>query len=274
MNTIKKIAVLLTCYNRREKTISCLKALFEATLPTEFMLDVFLVDDGCTDGTAVAVKAVYPKVKIIQGDGKLFWNKGMRLAWESATKVQEYDFYLWLNDDSTIHRSGLISLLGAAKNDNIMVGATVSSIDNKITYGGRIIKNGLLGLSDNVQKCDYFNGNIVLIPQEVFRNLGFNDQKFHHGLGDFDYGFRARKKGVQLLVAPNFCGYCEPNLTTKSWETKKVSVKDRFLLFQSPLGNNPQEYFIYDFRHNGLISAVSHYCYAYVKFLYISLVKK
>ena len=60
-----KIAVLLTCFNRKEKTLSCLAGLYESqrvyyernSSPIE--LEVFLTDDGCTDGTAQAVKASF-----------------------------------------------------------------------------------------------------------------------------------------------------------------------------------------------------------------------
>ena len=35
---------------------------------------------------------------------------------------------------------------------------------------------------------DYFNGNIVLVPQFVFRQLGYLDDYFTHSKGDYDYG--------------------------------------------------------------------------------------
>lgn len=65
-----KIATIITCFNRKDKTTSCLAHLFEATknyniqhsqLPIE--LAIFLTDDGCTDGTAYAVK-IYVKEKL------------------------------------------------------------------------------------------------------------------------------------------------------------------------------------------------------------------
>lgn len=52
------IAVIITCHNRKEKTLHCLTNLFEAKKAyghNEVRLAVFLTDDGCTDGTAEAV---------------------------------------------------------------------------------------------------------------------------------------------------------------------------------------------------------------------------
>ena len=83
-----KIAVLMTVHNRKEKTLRCLSSLEEtlASWRERFELKVFLTDDGCTDGTAEAVRRKewsFP-VEILQGDGTLFWNGGMILAWKAA----------------------------------------------------------------------------------------------------------------------------------------------------------------------------------------------
>ena len=93
-----EIAVLMTCHNRRELTLRCL-----ARLPgqTHFRPEnLFLVDDGSSDGTGDAVLAAMPQANVICGDGSLFWNGGMRRAWEGAiASGRKFDFVLWLNDD-------------------------------------------------------------------------------------------------------------------------------------------------------------------------------
>ena len=65
-------------------------------------LNVYLVDDGSTDGTSEAVKKNFPQVNIIKGDGTLFWNGGMRVAFSKAME-SEHDYYLWLNDDTILN---------------------------------------------------------------------------------------------------------------------------------------------------------------------------
>ena len=74
---MKHIAVLMTVYNRREKTLKCLRNLFNQRIPTDFSLDVYLTNDGCKDGTPEALRSEFPQVRIIEGDGSLFWNRGM-----------------------------------------------------------------------------------------------------------------------------------------------------------------------------------------------------
>jgi len=82
--TKNRIAILMTCHNRRETTLSCLKAVFKQVLPESVTFNVFLVDDGSTDGTGDAVRSYYPSVAVLEGDGSLFWNRGMRKAFAEA----------------------------------------------------------------------------------------------------------------------------------------------------------------------------------------------
>lgn len=107
---IKRIATLITCYNRKQKTLESLTALFSQSILTEISLSVYLVDDASTDGTAAAVKELYPQVIILKGDGTLFWNRGMRKAFAVALE-QGYDYYLWLNDDTELYPNALLTLL-------------------------------------------------------------------------------------------------------------------------------------------------------------------
>src|SRR5690606_1901340 len=108
MNTI---AVLLTCHNRKEKTLQCLQTLFKADVPETLKIDYFLVDDGCTDGTSNAVNKIYPEINIVLGSGNLFWAGGMRLAFTEARKNRDYDGYLLLNDDVELTRDFLSKIL-------------------------------------------------------------------------------------------------------------------------------------------------------------------
>ena len=70
-----------------------------------FSIEVFLVDDCSTDGTSTALQIQYPSIKIIQGDGNLYWNRGMHLAWKTAAASKEFDYFLWLNDDTLLEKN-------------------------------------------------------------------------------------------------------------------------------------------------------------------------
>ena len=256
---MKSTAVLMTCFNRKDKTLKSLESLFRQNID----VDVFLVDDGCTDGTKESVVDQFPQVNIIQGTGNLFWNRGMYLAWITAANSNDYDFYLWLNDDTTLYPDSLQKLMECSESNHhqkIICGTTCAVNDpGRITYGGRILKETMVFPNEQIQPCDYFHGNIVLIPRYVYSAIGANDPIFSHALGDFDYGLRARKAGIGSIVAPHVLGTCNKHETFPAWCHPKTPVFKRLKLLYTPLGNHPIQFFRFEKRHNGLVMSCFHF---------------
>ena len=81
------IAILLTVFNRKEKTIKCLHNITAQSLPADTKLDIYIVDGGSTDGTVESVKTQFPHVNIKTVDG-VFWNRGMIEAWKMAEETE------------------------------------------------------------------------------------------------------------------------------------------------------------------------------------------
>lgn len=156
---MKTIAVLLTVFNRKDKTLQCLKRLYDLLPLDGYQVDVYLTDDGCTDGTPEAVAEQFPQVNVIHAKGDLFWNRGMWTAWDTATKAKDYDFYLWLNDDTFVYGNMLKVLTDAAVETNekaIIVGATENTGHSCITYGGRLKNGGIPKPDGSLMAVDYF----------------------------------------------------------------------------------------------------------------------
>lgn len=275
MTNSKTIAVLLTCHNRREKTLECLTALHQCVVPNNYIFEVFLVDDGSSDGTSERVKSEFPEVTIIEGNGDLYWNRGMFLAWQTAAKAKDFDYFLWLNDDTFLYNEALSILLQQSFKKAIVCGTTQSTADYTITYGGFKKNPDRLVIPDGTfQECDYCNGNCVLISREVFYLVGNLDPVFHHAVGDFDYSLRAKKMGVSLFIAPNFIGTCESHTSLPKWLSPKVTVIERLKsLYSANSGCYPPQFFIFDKRHKGLLLACFHYFTIHLRAIVPSLWK-
>lgn len=261
---LNQIAVLLTCFNRVDITVACLKSLYDAILPENVSIDVFLVDDGSTDGTSNSVRLNFPDVNVICGTGSLYWNRGMHLAWESAIKKKEYDFYLWLNDDVTLFKTSIVDLLHVAnkKHDSIIVGVMIDEqIEDKITYGGKTSEGIALIPNGKIQLCEgVFNGNLVLVPSLVKSEVGILDPIFPHAIGDIDYAMRARRNGFKTYIGPSASGFCSNNEFLPRWCLPNVPLIKRFKILYSPLGSaHPIYYFIYEFRYFGFFTAIKHF---------------
>lgn len=259
-----KIAVIITCFNRKDKTLACLKGLYESqkefndTSKERVEIEVFLTDDGCTDGTSNAIRNYFAdyKINILSGSGNLFWAGGMRLAWKEALKRHdEWDYYLLLNDDTTIDAQCINELMSSEaysineyKKKAIVSGITCSE-DNPsiITYGGDIIQNKItgklvrLGRSSKPQIVDLTNANILLVPKEVVDKIGIFYEGFKHGRADNDYSMLARRKGIPVLITPNVCGICDNDHKDTIKVHNKIinmSQKERTAYFNHPLHSN------------------------------------
>ncbi len=258
----KSIASLLTVHNRKDKTLNCLSQLFNQNIVDDYIIDVYLTDDGCTDGTYNAVKKTFPKVNIIKGNGNLYWNRGMYTAWEAASKIKVYDYFLWLNDDTLLYKNALSKLLECAEkyeNKSIIIGSTVdTSTHRNMTYGGRI--NGIVPKPNGESiEVDYFNGNIVLVPQYVYKVLGNLDNYFTHSKGDFDYGMRAKKQNIKMYQVGEPLGECDVHEVLDLWCNPNVPFKKRWKMLYCPNGMPPKETFYLEKRHYGLLIASFHY---------------
>ncbi len=258
----KSIAILLTVHNRRDKTLKCLECLYRQ-LPLEgFTADIYLTDDGCTDGTSETVQEAFPNVHILSGDGNLYWNQGMRLAWDAAAKEKEYDYFLWLNDDTYIYPHTLRKALEASTETSghaLLVGATESETTHQCTYGlknphtgHRIIPNGTL------QEGTDLNGNFVLVSKEIYQKLGNLDSHYHHARGDTDYGLRAKKKNIQILLLKEYVGSCERHPTLPKWCNPDFPFRQRWHALNHPTGMPLRELFYLEQKHYGWTRAVFH----------------
>ncbi|MFI6806226.1 glycosyltransferase family 2 protein [Streptomyces luteogriseus] len=256
-----RVVVLIACHNRRESTVRCLRSLIGQGGP-EVSVSVVLTDDGSTDGTARAAREVWPGIRVLQGDGGLFWAKAMALA---ASAAGDYDFLLWLNDDVTLDPGALSDLLrthgslsGSDKGDLIVVGALRDPHSGAVTYSGvhrrsrlRPVQFSTVPPAERPVRAETMNGNLVLIPRRVVQRVGQIDARYSHGLADFDYGLRARRLGCAIWVAPGALGTCARNPTAGSWTDPALSVRQRLRLARHPKGLPPGSWLRFTRRHAG-----------------------
>ncbi|MBN4060610.1 glycosyltransferase family 2 protein [bacterium AH-315-I20] len=254
------IAVLLTCFNRKKETLACLEAVFSQRIPSHYEVKVYLTDDGSSDGTGEAVKQSFPDVEVLNGDGSLYWNGGMRVAFQAAMEIG-YDYYFWLNDDTHLYSDAFERLLALATNsDAIIAGSVCDPISKEHTYGGIKQVSRWLPLKfkpikpdmEQFQHCDTFNGNCVLIPAHAVEILGNLDAGFTHSVGDFDYGLRAKKHRITCLVAQGYFGECARNPIPDCFN-KNVPLAKRWRALHSPKGLPPKEWITFTRRYTSLI---------------------
>jgi GT2 family glycosyltransferase len=261
-----RIAVLLTCFNRRARSLAALAALHrQAGRGMAFDLDIYLVDDGSTDGTGPAVRAAFPQVTVLEGTDALYWNGGMRLAFDQAMRAG-FDAVLWLNDDTDLDDDAISRLLStqaalrrAGQACTAIMGATRDPVTGACTYGGFVTKSGLLfGLQpvgpwpDHPRQVATTAGNCVLLSSEAVARVGNLEPRFLHAWGDVDYGLRLRRAGGSAWLAPGTLASCATNPEAQAWQDDpSLGFRERWSRLNSFRGLYPPDWLLFMRRHGG-----------------------
>ncbi len=253
--TFRRVAVLLTCFNRRDLTMECLTRLFSQTGLGGLKIEVTLVDDGSSDGTGNAVEAKFPGVSVLRGDGSLYWCGGMRRAWSHAAQSAP-DGYLLLNDDTFLRPEALgelIRICGSPRNRVIGVASIVDPTTDRMSYGGVLANQQLAQPNGHPAECATFNANCVLVPKAVFEEIGMLHSGYRHAMGDTDYGFMARRCGIRILSSGTYLGECPLNLGRGMWRNRSLSRLERLRALQNPKELPWKEWVEFNRRNAGWI---------------------
>lgn len=244
----ENLAIVLTCFNRKEKTQACLKSLLndQSNIVKRMNIQLYICDDHSTDGTKDMLKTYYPKAEIVDGTGSLFWARGMAKALERAKKEQ-HDYYLMINDDVVFAENALDIMFDSywsLENTFAAVsGATKDAETGAYTYGGIItLKCGNKKVDKSVfpqkpcQKCDLANWNCFLMSRELFALVGDIDDYYEHSMADFDYSKRIGQSGGLIYVSNDYVGTCSRNSIEGTWMDKTLCLRKRIELARRPNG--------------------------------------
>lgn len=247
------IAVVMTVFNRVEKTKKCIDSILAENTEGQYAFYFFITDDGSTDNTREIIEQYREKYSdsdfiVLNGTGNLFWNKGMHLAYGTALK-NKVDYYLWVNNDVVFARGFLNGILVDQKTAiersrySLICGAVSYHNSNEWSYGGvknlsaiNPYKRKILIPSGSIQECDCINGNCLLIPYETALLVGNLDERYEHGFGDFDYGYKLKAAGGKAYVASNYVGQCDRNASKGTWNDPSVPFIDRIKKKNRPNG--------------------------------------
>jgi GT2 family glycosyltransferase len=255
-----KLVALTTSHNRRDLTLRALRSLYEQKLPTNCDVEVCLVDDGSNDGTVSAIRANYPNVKILEGNGHLFWAGGMRLGWDSWVAHRDPDALLVFNDDANLYPTAIEDLLAASRllreagrDAHAIAGALVDPRSKQTSYGGQVRASAwhsllfrVLEPTGQIENCDTLNMNCVLISREALSRVGFLDNAFAHHRADFDFGLRLKAAGGDVVLAPSYVGEDSRNPPVFG-----MSIMERWRKLISPKGEPFRERLTFCRRHGG-----------------------
>lgn len=269
----KKLTVIFTCFNRKEKTVNCMKTLTENNPSIDF--DFIIVDDASKDGTVEAIEALNMKILILHGDGNLFWCGGMRkgIAAYLDRNLGNNDYCLLINDDVSFFPHSIEKMIERldGRRNTVVVGATCSE-SGDFTYGLKMrekwykknVTRVIKPTEEEIQG-ETCNANCVLIPALLLKDVGNMDSAYVHSLGDYDIGFRMTKKGYRLISSSDYIGVCNSNPVKGTWADTTMPRIERLRKKESPKGSPFNEWWHFMHKNYGLLSACYYSIIPYIK---------
>lgn len=109
--TTPQLSVIIVTWNVRELTLACLTALERET--RGITTEVIVVDNASVDGTADAVQAAFPDVRVLRNSV----NRGFPAANNQALGVSRGDYVLYLNPDTEPGPGSVAACLAALEAD-------------------------------------------------------------------------------------------------------------------------------------------------------------
>ena len=240
-----RIFIISAVHNSLEHTKELLEALSKQTYSN---YQTIIIDDGSTDGTKEYVKKNYPKIKVLQGSGQLWWTGALYKGVEYVLKkVSKKDFILTINNDCVVKKDYLSTILSIAQqNKDSIIGSLVVEKDNpkEILDAGVIInwKSGefeKLKKEKNIKvqnKINILSTKGTLYPVQVFRKIGNFDKKhFPHYASDYEFACRIQRAGFKLHLSYESIIYNDSKRTGFGTKQKRedLIIKNIFSLLFS-----------------------------------------
>ena len=124
----------------------------------------------------------------------------------------------------------------------------------------------MIAANGELNEVTFLNGNFVIVPRYVFDKIGFLDERFHHDLGDVDYGLTAKEHGMEVYTSRCYIGGTDVALRSKHMRIRldNANVFKRFKRLYSPLGSNPFITFYFKRKHQGLMNALTFFVYVHI----------
>lgn len=219
------LTVIMVSYNTRELTLTALETLFANAGP--IAMEVILWDNASGDGSADAIAAAFPDVILVRSPDNL----GFAAANNAAAKMASADWLLLLNPDTETHTRAIRNLYDFALANpqaGIVGGRTVfpDGALNPASCWSRISlwslfcsafgltaafpKSGIFNPEsfggwkrDTVREVDIVSGCFLMVPRQLWNELGgFRDKYFMYG-EEADLCLRAHKLGYQPMITPD-----------------------------------------------------------------------
>lgn len=215
-----ELSIIIVNWNTRDFLSACLESLFQTLGDISF--EIWVVDNGSTDGSQEMVKNSFPTVNLIANTE----NKGFAGANNQAMESCQGEYMLLFNSDAIADPGAIHALLDLAKTQPGagIIGAQLVNPDNSfqasysrfpslsqefliLTGLGRLIYGRWYPsqgpeIESGPQIVDYVEGACLLVNRKAYLDVGGLDEGYFMYAEEVDWCHTMRQGGWQVWYQP------------------------------------------------------------------------
>jgi GT2 family glycosyltransferase len=232
------LSIIVVNWNAKNLLLPCLDSIYQTCKGVA--MEVFVIDNGSTDGSGEAVKERFPKVTFIQNQK----NVGFAMANNQALRLSKGNYLLLLNPDTKMKEGAierLVSFMESSPEAGVVGaqllnddGSKQNSIANFPSLATELLNKSLLRWLFPKQfpgkERDYSNpvevdsviGACMMVRREAMDQVGLLDEEYFLFLEETDWCYRIKKAGWKVYHIPQAEIY---HFQGKSAELEKKKAK-------------------------------------------------
>ncbi|MBU1037176.1 glycosyltransferase family 2 protein, partial [Patescibacteria group bacterium] len=213
------LSIIIVSWNVSEYLKRCLKSIYQAA--GENSQQVIVIDNNSSDKTKEMLEQEFPQVNLISNKKNL----GFAKACNQGLAKAGGRYLLLLNPDTEIIDDALDEMVEFMnKNPEVgIAGCKLLNEDRTIQPSVRRFPSFLVQLGmmfklhhlvrfksylakdlnyNQIQEVEQLMGAFMIIRRDVFKEIGYFDDKYHLWFEEVDYCLRARKHGFKVVYTP------------------------------------------------------------------------
>lgn len=218
------LSIIIVNFNTKDLLRGTIESVIRTTKDIEY--EIFISDNGSTDGSIEMVKSEYPKIILIENGENLGFSKANNIAIKSCSGR----YVLLLNSDTVVLEDCLNRCLGYMDNNKDIgaLGCKVMLADGKLDHAckrgfpspeaslyymlrldrlypenkrfGQYTLNYLD--EDTINEVDSLTGAFMMVRRETFEKIGLLDEDFFMYGEDIDWCYRIKEAGWKIVYYP------------------------------------------------------------------------
>jgi len=250
-----ELSIIIVNWNTRNLLVQCLNSIYQTVETVE--MEVWVVDNGSTDGSDAAAVERFPETKFVQNKV----NVGFAKANNQALNTAAGRYYLLLNPDTQVSKGAVEKLIsfmnahpeagGAGAQLINSDGSKQNSIANFPSLATELLNKSLLrwlfprqfpgkerNYSESVE-VDSVIGACMMVRRQASDQVGLLDEDYFLFLEETDWCYRMKRAGWKIYHVPQAEVYHFQGKSAEM-ERKKAKVeyyRSRYHFFKKNKGS-------------------------------------